>query len=248
MDISNSKVLIVSDAHLTAVGDMTREHKWVDMLIKTSRNYDVVILNGDIFETWKHGMFGWDKKSRGDKLDNILDKLPKLKKFLLKPNVKLIIGNHDMALTLPRFEMYKPIKKLRLKIDDKTVHVEHGNNADANYSFATLENKSFLTVAFDYFSDMLLTFLENKGIIKDKVGLEYGLQNIAYAADLVPKSMFTDYADKLSVEYVVFGHTHTMRYATTDKCEYYNSGSQIFEFEGIAINKGEFKFIQKKYK
>lgn len=247
IDITDKKVLVLSDCHLGITNSFIRENLWVEKLIEISSGFDYVIFNGDMFETWKYGMLGWNKRSRADKIRSILNRLPKLEEFMRKDNVVVIIGNHDYTLVYDDYKMYNPVKFIRCKLGDDIVRIEHGNNADPKYSFDALAKSSMLDSTIAWIEGFVLTWMQKLSIIKNKIIFERKIQDIVFAGGIVDEDIFLEYAKTLNADYVIMGHTHRRILRSSRGITYYNGGSQLLTMQGVSIIDNKVSFYEKEY-
>jgi len=245
---AKSKVLVISDLHIGLTANKKFYRRLLEKIYALSFEYEHIILNGDVFETWKYGFVRWSIKSRANKINKILKKYPDLDNLLRKENVHYIAGNHDFpvrwATDLP-FNTYETIY-----IPEYDTHIEHGNNGDPRFSNQRLMKSGgfrnhLIDWVWDNFSSMLST-----GMIISKVKFELFLAKIVFAATGM-NQRYVNYGfellDSLDVSRVILGHTHIHQIIErSDGKIYANSGHSLDGIQAIEITKEGLKRVRYK--
>lgn len=223
---TNSNVVVLSDLHI----GIDSNHERVSLIcdhIKELAKTNIVILNGDIFELWKYGSFGWNTKGEFSKLLELLQLYPAVLDILHMPTVYYIHGNHDFAVLSKdtTFKVYRSI------VIGDTIII-HGNDADT-YSNAYLAKREglFLLSLFDYLTNQLYKLL-NWGLKQDKA-----IGDIIFAAT-ARDAVYEKYVASLLYTNVILGHTHKLgvKYLLSKDRVYYNSGSCLEQLQYLCIS------------
>jgi len=243
---SKDKILIASDLHIGLTSNKKFYNKLIQKLYEQSFNYEHVILNGDVFETWKYGFVRWSIKSRAKKINNILKNYPELENLLTKENVHYIAGNHDFSVRwaqdLP-FNTYESIY-----IPEFDTHIEHGNNGDPRFSNKRLmRSGGFRNHIIDWLWDNVSEMLST-GMLLGKIKFELLMARIVFAATGM-NQRYVNYGfnllDSLKVSRVVLGHTHMHEVIEREDGKIYaNSGHSLDGIQGIEVSKKEVKRVK----
>jgi len=243
---AKDKVLIVSDLHIGLTSNKKFYNKLIQKIYEQSFLYEHVILNGDVFETWKYGFIRWSIKSRAKKINHILKEYPGLEELLTKSNVHYIAGNHDFSV---RWALGLPFKTFEsIYIPEFDTHIEHGNNGDPRFSNKRLMRSGgfrnhIMDWLWDNFSGMLST-----GMIISKIKFELFMARIIFAATGM-NQRYVNYGfellDSLNVSCVVLGHTHMHEVIERkDGKIYANSGQSLDGIQGIEVAKDNVKRVR----
>ena len=227
----NNKVLIVSDLHL-GLGDIVNSKLLFDRLKAESINFDKVILNGDILETWKYGSLGVTTDYRKSKVKKIFKSIPGLEEFLRSDKVHVILGNH--YYTLIKFGFNN--KSITLFKDGAMTYITHGNDCDGKTSFEYIKKQSsWWVVAGAWLSSKVSEVFNffKWSTIKDS---EADINKLFYSYNN-EEDKILKYANYLSrklkpygYKRIILGHTHHQeRKRLTNYMWYTNTGSYSLE-------------------
>lgn len=219
------KLLVLSDLHIDT-GDKFgtfgwKAKKFIKVLDDIIKHYDVdqVVLNGDVFELYKYSYA------------DIVARNTKLIDFFNSKGVVFIRGNHDL---------WNPKAKDHFNITNsqgKTIHIEHGHNAD------------FLngTTIGRFIGKLGFYFL--KFIVKMQWAERLYFKIVEYDDEVnrVPRKYnsykYLLYALKLLRKYdlVILGHTHKLElhkmYYINQRKQYLNCGTcSLGRFQAVLVD------------
>jgi len=219
------KLLVISDLHL---GDKSRfdncgwdfkEFKTVLETVQQRYKIEQTVLNGDIFELYKH------------KYTEIAKTNAEFISYLQTNNFVYIKGNHDWLLD-GGVDSYQLVNS-----QGKKIHIEHGHNADFlnGTSFGRVLGKAFFKILKQLMSVELFLKIYFKIVEFDD------------EVNRVPKKYnsikYLKYALKLLKHHdvVIMGHTHKMEihktYYLNNKKRYLNTGAcSLSRFQGIILD------------
>lgn len=241
------KYLVISDAH---IGLCNEEHDniLISHIIELANEFDQIIFNGDMLETWKFENLEWSTKDRTTKLQRIFDKFPQLEDFMRSNNCKVIIGNHDLVLENHGF----PTKLHIIKTAKGDVLITHGNDSNYSNSYEYVKSKkSWTNITGAWFLSKISTFLAKIGI-GDIDKHETKWDEILFTAIGGSKKL-NIYADKMLAKHVAYaivtGHTHQAEEVKLPNGMHFNCGfSRYNEIQGVEIcTNGEIKLFKRTY-
>lgn len=223
----DDKVLIVSDMHL-GLGDLDDSIDLFNRLKEESSSYDIIILNGDILETWKYGSLGITVDYRESKIKELFKAIPGLEDFFNRPNVHIILGNHDYSLS----KLGYTTKSITLFKNGKIFFITHGNDCDYKTSFKYLDKQSSWWVIMGSWLVSKISELISFFNIKDIKDSEEDINNLFYSYN-GSDSMILKYVDDISKRlnsngcyYIILSHTHIpMKRYVDSNILYYNTGT-----------------------
>lgn len=225
-------ILVVSDIHL-GQRSVEEETIFLNTLIRLAKDY-LIIINGDFFELWKYGRFGWNRDSNYKKYLEIWDMHKGLLTTLLleTPDVYYIHGNHDFLLALydTPFKVYRHIILREKDHPHGQIMVEHGNNAD-EYSNENMLNgcKYLVKTGIDYVSQKLFK------LWSWTLSKEVRVNEIIYIG-MGKEKKYISHAKTLGYRTVVFGHTHQLGAVFDEHFFYYNSGCCLLHIQAVCID------------
>jgi len=244
MRISFEKSLIVSDAHI-GIDNIGQNRRLIKRIIKESENFDKVIFNGDMLETWRFENFEWTSEGRTKKVKKIFDLYPDLYEFMKSDKCEVIVGNHDYVLT--EFKELDPKKHIVLQWGNKEVYIEHGNNVAKETSFETIEGSEGFFVIFSvWLSSLLGVFVDKLSFLKktfnknEKIDVDKALNKIEYMFN--DNTKMIDYIEELNKRVnsnmYIIGHTHqrTSKYLSDGRNLLITGKCTQSDFKGIELD------------
>ncbi len=225
-------VLVVSDIHL-GQRSIELEIVVINTLLKLTRQYSLII-NGDLFELWKYGRFGWDKNAHFEKFEQIWETHKSLLTELLlnTPDVFYIHGNHDFLLSQNETP-FKVHRRIILGEPDnkcRQIIITHGNDGDGYANSKMMKRMKYLFASgVDYAANKLYNFVGFGTYEKDRV------TDIIYVG-MGRERKYISYAKTLGYRNVVFGHTHQLGAVFDHDFFYYNSGCCLLNIQGVCID------------
>lgn len=224
--------LAISDAHIGS-RELKEDEIIVDKILSLSDKYDKLIFNGDMFEAWEYGKFGWNIKTRSCKIREIFNKFPKFKDFIYSEKCIVIIGNHDIALEVFGF------KRRKLIIND--IYITHGNECSRQTSYKYIKNKNSSLVSLKSKVKIYISkILNNLGMISVKEPTSK-FNDIMYNLSDENNAM-EEYISKLNVKQnnIIVGHTHIQKQYDVNGKHIYNCGRcSPTLIQGVVINDGD---------
>ncbi len=207
------KTLVISDIHL---GSPLVDKKLEIMNLMKLEKYDIIVLNGDIFDVWE------------DSFNNILlanlDLVKLLHRLSKEKTVYFIMGNHDPHI-IEIEKLFPDIVVLHELLIDEDILIIHGDEFDdlvTKYSW-------FAKLAFipNWISERLFRF-NLKAEFREFFYSISNKKNKPYFNQLVndiEKEAVEKYKDKC--RYLIMGHTHTPKRVDKLNFSYINCGDII---------------------
>ncbi len=218
-------ILVISDLHLGVNGKADIFHwndeGFINILedVQEHSNVEKIILNGDVYELYKH------------RREDIEKKHSKLLKYLRDKEAVFIKGNHDAIVEDSQ------INWTHVNSKGCRIHVEHGHNAD-------FFNGTKFGRAIGHFLMVLLKLMCRIDFV-NRIYLH--IVKLDDEISRIPRRYnsykYLNYALKLlkKNDVVILGHTHKMEIHKTwhfnSKKRYLNCGScSMGRFHGIVLN------------
>ena len=206
------KILILSDLHLGS--PMFSEESTIINLLK-SEGYDVIVLNGDIFDVWEEP---FDKiKQKNFNIVSVIREISKKKK------VYFVDGNHDPDLDSLKRTFPDVIFSKDLQLGD--IFFIHGCEFDKFVTKYSLPAKILFVP--NWICERTI-HVDLKGIFRNISFSIANKRDKKYYGDLVNdinKAAIDTY--KSRCKYLIMGHTHFPIIIKTEECTYINSGDMI---------------------
>ena len=215
-----TKICVFSDLHIGQAGKPANNFKFKDQifsdyLLLQSNIYDLIILNGDVFELWEgvvetvlHAGIESIRKLTHERFETIKASYPKIvetiKKLSVEGKLVLINGNHDSLVRidsdklLPGMQVYE---NKTVTIGPYVIRFEHGHQGDAwCKEGSALSCISWFTTQFRSAIDDLVT-------TKLDESFDLLTESIDTSSDAI-KIFAGKLGKAVSADVVVFGHTH----------------------------------------
>jgi UDP-2,3-diacylglucosamine pyrophosphatase LpxH len=224
------KALVVSDIHL---GSPLVDKKVQLMNLLEYNEYDVIILNGDIFDIW-------EKSFKQILLDNI-DFVKLLHKISAEKKLYFILGNHDPH-QLEIEKMFPNMivgKNLTIFDDILIVHGDEFDDLVTKYSwFAKLIFIPHWICQRVFNWNLKATFREFFYSISNKKNKQYFNKLVGDIEEAAVEKY------KNECNYLIMGHTHTPKLVKREECTYINCGDIIHNDVCVEFDDDKkFKFI-----